>query len=85
MLVGVSFPEVSLQTQTEWKGDYKGLAQQVLKAQSEHTIMLIKSVPEMPDILRNMLITDTYTGAFVVSQQKNDPKTGVNLVDKDIN
>ncbi len=64
ILVG-SAPHIELEDRKDWNGDYKRIAKQVIQSQPENTIMLIKTLPGMPDQVRGIIVTKTFATAFV--------------------
>ena len=66
-----NLPDITLQKSKPWEKDYKGLAENILKARPDYEVMLMKSSPEIPEILKYQMVTEAFADAFLKSTKKD--------------
>ncbi len=63
--------DLTLESKEPWNEDYRTLADKI-RTDKEHTVMLAKTLPDMPDEARRILITDSFVLTFERYQREGE-------------
>jgi hypothetical protein len=62
------YPEIETLRRERWDGDYRRVAEKVMKDRESYTILFAKTVPGISDSVRNLLVTNCFVPAYVRHQ-----------------
>ena len=65
---------IELRERKDWREDYKELAKEIIGNNQDHTIMLIKTLPNMPEQIREGIVAKTFLTAFAIYKEEQDSK-----------
>lgn len=64
MAIECSSPRIELKEARNWTEDYKDLAKEIIISRPSHTTILINTLPDMPESVRAMMVTNAFATAF---------------------